>query len=211
MEKVTIRLAKSLIGRGKEQIAVAHSLGLNRPGEVTEQPDNAATQGKIAKIAHLVVVTKGIMQGGASMKLHELKASAGARKAVTRKGRGAGSGNGKTAGFGHKGQKARSGVKKAGFEGGQMPLQRRLPKRGFNNIFATKYVTIKVSDLEKFEAGATVDTEALLKAGIISKTLDGVKVLGNGELTKAVNVKVAAYTASAKEKIEKAGGKAEVM
>ena len=139
------------------------------------------------------------------MKLHELKASAGARKAVTRKGRGAGSGNGKTAGFGHKGQKARSGVKKAGFEGGQMPLQRRLPKRGFNNIFATKYVTIKVSDLEKFEAGATVDTEALLK------TLDGVKVLGNGELTKAVNVKVAAYTASAKEKIEKAGGKAEVM
>ena len=138
------------------------------------------------------------------MKLHELKASAGARKAVTRKGRGAGSGNGKTAGFGHKGQKA-------GFEGGQMPLQRRLPKRGFNNIFATKYVTIKVSDLEKFEAGATVDTEALLKAGIISKTLDGVKVLGNGELTKALNVKVAAYTASAKEKIEKAGGKAEVM
>ena len=133
------------------------------------------------------------------MKLHELKASAGARKAVTRKGRGAGSGNGKTAGFGHKGQKARSGVKKAGFEGGQMPLQRRLPKRGFNNIFATKYVTIKVSDLEKFEAG------------IISKTLDGVKVLGNGELTKALNVKVAAYTASAKEKIEKAGGKAEVM
>ena len=113
------------------------------------------------------------------MKLHELKASAGARKAVTRKGRGAGSGNGKTAGFGHKGQKARSGVKKAGFEGGQMPLQRRLPKRGFNNIFATKYVTIKVSDLEKFEAGATVDTEALLKAGIISKTLDGRKVLDN--------------------------------
>ena len=113
------------------------------------------------------------------MKLHELKASAGARKAVTRKGRGAGSGNGKTAGFGHKGQKARSGVKKAGFEGGQMPLQRRLPKRGFNNIFATKYVTIKVSDLEKFEAGSTVDTEALLKAGIISKTLDGRKVLDN--------------------------------
>ena len=146
------------------------------------------------------------------MKLHELKASAGARKAVTRKGRGAGSGNGKTAGFGHKGQKARSGGGvRVGFEGGQMPLQRRLPKRGFNNIFATKYVTIKVSDLEKFEAGATVDTEALLKAGIISKTLDGVKVLGNGELTKALNVKVAAYTASAKEKIEKAGGKAEVM
>ncbi len=145
------------------------------------------------------------------MKLHELNAPAGARKAVKRKGRGAGSGNGKTAGYGHKGQKARSGAKKAGFEGGQMPLQRRLPKRGFNNIFATEYATIKVSDLEKFEAGATVDDAALLDAGIISKTLDGVKVLGNGELTKAVNVKVAAYTASAKEKIEKAGGKAEVI
>ncbi len=145
------------------------------------------------------------------MKLHELKASKGANTPVTRKGRGAGSGNGKTAGFGHKGQKARSGVKKAGFEGGQMPLQRRLPKRGFNNIFATEYATIKVSDLDKFEAGAVVDAQALLEKGIINKTLDGVKVLGNGEVTKAVTVKVAAYTASAKEKIEKAGGKAEVI
>ena len=145
------------------------------------------------------------------MKLHELKASKGANTPVTRKGRGAGSGNGKTAGFGHKGQKARSGVKKAGFEGGQMPLQRRLPKRGFNNIFATQYATIKVSDLDKFEAGAVVDAQALLEKGIINKTLDGVKVLGNGEVTKAVIVKVAAYTASAKEKIEKAGGKAEVI
>ena len=145
------------------------------------------------------------------MKLHELKASKGANTAPTRKGRGAGSGNGKTAGYGHKGQKARSGVKKAGFEGGQMPLQRRLPKRGFNNIFATKYVIVKVSDLDKFEAGATINEAALLEKGIISKTLDGVKVLGNGELTKAVNVKVSAYTASAKEKIEKAGGKAEVI
>ena len=145
------------------------------------------------------------------MKLHELKASKGANTPVTRKGRGAGSGNGKTAGFGHKGQKARSGVKKAGFEGGQMPLQRRLPKRGFNNIFATQYATIKVSDLDKFEAGAVVDAQALLEKGIINKPLDGVKVLGNGEVTKAVTVKVAAYTASAKEKIEKAGGKAEVI
>ena len=145
------------------------------------------------------------------MKLHELKASAGARKAVTRKGRGAGSGNGKTAGYGHKGQKARSGVKKAGFEGGQMPLQRRLPKRGFNNIFATKYATIKVSDLEKFEAGSVVTTEALLEKGIIKKAMDGVKVLGNGELSKELTVQLAAYTASAKEKIEKAGGKAEVI
>ena len=145
------------------------------------------------------------------MKLHELTPAAGASKPAYRKGRGAGSGNGKTAGFGHKGQKARSGVKKAGFEGGQMPLQRRLPKRGFNNIFATQYATIKVSDLDKFEAGAVVDAQALLEKGIINKTLDGVKVLGNGEVTKAVTVKVAAYTASAKEKIEKAGGKAEVI
>ena len=145
------------------------------------------------------------------MKLHELNAPKGARKAVTRKGRGAGSGNGKTAGYGHKGQKARSGVKKAGFEGGQMPLQRRLPKRGFNNIFATKYATVKVSDLEKFEAGSVVTAEALIEKGIIKKALDGVKVLGNGELTKELTVQVAAYTASAKEKIEKAGGKAEVI
>ena len=146
------------------------------------------------------------------MELNTLRPALGSTKNRKRIGRGIGSGHGKTATKGHKGQKARSGGSiKPGFEGGQMPLQRRLPKRGFNNIFATKYVTIKVSDLEKFEAGATVDTEALLKAGIISKTLDGVKVLGNGELTKAVNVKVAAYTASAKEKIEKAGGKAEVM
>ena len=145
------------------------------------------------------------------MKLHELKAVEGSSTAAKRKGRGHGSGNGKTAGYGHKGQKARSGVKKAGFEGGQMPLQRRLPKRGFNNIFATEYATVKVSDLEaKFEAGAVVDTKAL-DAGIIKKVLDGVKVLGNGEVTKAVTVKAAAYTASAKEKIEKAGGKAEVI
>ena len=146
------------------------------------------------------------------MKLHELHPAEGSTTAAKRLGRGVGSGLGKTSGKGHKGAKARSGGgKRPGFEGGQMPLQRRLPKRGFNNIFATKYVTIKVSDLEKFEAGATVDAQALLDAGIISKTLDGVKVLGNGELTKAVNVKVAAYTASAKEKIEKAGGKAEVI
>ena len=146
------------------------------------------------------------------MKLHELHAVPGANKSRTRKGRGIGSGNGKTAGYGSKGQKARSGVKKAGFEGGQMPLQRRLPKVGFNNIFATKYAIVKISDLEaRFNAGDVVDAEALKAAGIIKKTLDGVKVLGNGELTKALTVKAAAYSASAKEKIEQAGGKAEVM
>ena len=144
------------------------------------------------------------------MMLHELKPAEGASKAAKRKGRGAASGNGKTAGYGHKGQKARSGGKKAGFEGGQMPLQRRLPKRGFNNIFATVYTTVKVSDLNRFEDGAVVDTTALLKSGLIKKANDGVKVLGNGELTRKLTVEAAAFTASAKEKIEKAGGKAEV-
>ncbi len=144
------------------------------------------------------------------MMLHELKPAAGSNKPAKRKGRGAASGNGKTAGYGHKGQKARSGAKKAGFEGGQMPLQRRLPKRGFNNIFATVYTTVKVSDLNRFEDGAVVDTAALLKAGLIKKVNDGVKVLGNGDLTKKLTVEAAAFTASAKEKIEKAGGKAEV-
>jgi len=144
------------------------------------------------------------------MMLHELKPAEGASRAVKRKGRGAATGNGKTAGYGHKGQKARSGVKKAGFEGGQMPLQRRLPKRGFKNIFATVYTTVKISDLNRFEDGAVVDTAALLKAGLIKKVNDGVKVLGNGELEKKLTVEVAAFTASAKEKIEKAGGKAEV-
>ena len=132
------------------------------------------------------------------MMLHEIRPAEGASKAAKRKGRGHGSGNGKTAGYGHKGQKARSGVKKAGFEGGQMPLQRRLPKRGFNNIFATVYTTVKLSDLEKFEAGSVVDANALLEKGIIKKVNDGVKVLGNGTLTKALTVQVAAYTASAK-------------
>ena len=121
------------------------------------------------------------------MKLHELHAIPGANKAVTRKGRGIGSGNGKTAGFGSKGQKARSGVKHAGFEGGQMPLARRLPKVGFNNIFATQYAIVNVADLEAaFNAGDVVDTEALKAKGLVKKTLDGVKVLGNGELTKAL-------------------------
>ena len=145
------------------------------------------------------------------MKLHELSPVAGSNTAAKRKGRGHGSGNGKTAGYGHKGQKARSGAKKAGFEGGQMPLQRRLPKRGFNNIFATHYAIIKVGDLDVFEKDATVDAAALLEKGLIRKELDGVKVLGDGELSKSLTVKVSAYSASAKEKIEKAGGKAEVI
>ncbi len=145
------------------------------------------------------------------MMLHELKPAKGSNKAAKRKGRGAGSGNGKTAGYGHKGQKARSGAKKAGFEGGQLPLQRRLPKRGFNNIFATVYATVKLSDLEKFDNNAVVDAAALKAAGVIKKELDGVKVLANGNLTKSLTVKAKAFSAKAKEAIEKAGGKAEVI
>jgi large subunit ribosomal protein L15 len=145
------------------------------------------------------------------MNLNELHPAKGASTAAKRKGRGAGSGNGKTAGKGHKGQLARSGHKGAYFEGGQLPLVRRLPKRGFHNIFATHYSTIKAEDLNKFEDGAVVDTEAVIAAGLVKKPLDGIKVLGNGEVTKKLTVQLAAFTASAKEKIEKAGGKAEVV
>ncbi len=146
------------------------------------------------------------------MKLHELSPAPGSSRAPKRVGRGAASGNGKTAGKGHKGQKARAGRgMRIGFEGGQMPLQRRIPKRGFNNIFATRYATVNVAQLEKFENGSVVDADALKAAGLIKKTYDGVKILGNGELSKKVTVKAAAYSESAKAKIEAAGGKAEVI
>ena len=146
------------------------------------------------------------------MKLHELSPAAGASKDAFRKGRGHGSGNGKTAGKGHKGQKARSGCSlRAGFEGGQMPMARRIPKRGFNNIFAKSYATVNVSSLEKFKEGTVVDNEILKAAGLIKKLDEKVKILGKGELNVNLTVKAAAFSASAKEKIEKAGGKAEVM
>lgn len=146
------------------------------------------------------------------MKLNELSPAPGSTRKGYRVGRGAGSGNGKTAGKGHKGQNARSGGGvRPGFEGGQMPLQRRIPKRGFKNIFAKKIVSVNVEVLNRFEDGATVDTKALQDAGIIKKAYDGVKILGRGELTKKLNVSVAAYSEGAKSKIEAAGGKAEVV
>ena len=146
------------------------------------------------------------------MRLDELQPAAGSKCASKRVGRGIGSGNGKTSGKGHKGQNARSGGGvRPGFEGGQMPLYRRLPKRGFNNIFAKQYLAVNVEELNRLEDGTEVTAETLKENGIISKTLDGVKILGRGELTKKLSVKVAKYSASAKEKIEKAGGKAEVM
>lgn len=146
------------------------------------------------------------------MKLSELSPAPGSVKAVYRKGRGAGSGNGKTAGKGHKGQNARSGGGvRPGFEGGQMPLQRRVPKRGFNNIFAAHYVSINVDELNKrFEDGAVIDAKAISDAGIIKNTRDGIKILGRGEVTKKLTVIASSFSASAKEKIEAAGGKAEV-
>ncbi len=146
------------------------------------------------------------------MKIHELTPAADSNKAVKRVGRGHGSGNGKTAGKGHKGQNARSGGGvRIGFEGGQMPLARRIPKRGFNNIFATKYATVNVSALNIFKDGTVVDAELLKASGLINKVYDGVKILGDGELTSQLTVKAAKFSKSAVEKIEKAGGKTEVM
>ena len=145
------------------------------------------------------------------MKLHELSPAAGSAKPAWRKGRGTGSGNGKTAGKGHKGQNARSGGGvRPGFEGGQLPLYRKLPKRGFNNKFAKVYTTINVCDLNKFENGATVTLETLVNCGMVNKVNDGLKVLGNGELKKALTVEAKIFTETAKAKIEAAGGKAEV-
>lgn len=147
------------------------------------------------------------------MKLHELSPAAGSKKEVKRIGRGAGSGQGKTAGKGHKGQKARAGRgMRPGFEGGQMPLQRRVPKRGFVNIFGKEFSIVNVSALDQsFEDGAVVDIDALIEKGLVKKVLDGVKILGNGEISKKLTVQVSAYSEAAKQKIEAAGGKAEVI
>ena len=146
------------------------------------------------------------------MKLYELSPAEGSKKEARRIGRGHGSGWGKTSGKGHKGQKARAGRgMRVGFEGGQMPLQRRLPKRGFNNIFAKNIVSVNVGTLEKFENGAVVTVASLVEAGIIKNSFDCVKILGNGNLTKNLTVQVSAFSESAKAKIEAAGGKAEVI
>ena len=146
------------------------------------------------------------------MNLHELSPVLGSTQVGKRKGRGTGSGNGKTGGRGHKGQKARSGGKvRVGFEGGQMPLVRRVPKRGFNNIFAKPLTAVNLAALNCFEDGAVVDAAALIEKGIISDCPNGLKVLSNGSLTKKITVKAAAFSESAKEKIQQAGGKAEVI
>ncbi|MDD7771629.1 MAG: 50S ribosomal protein L15 [Firmicutes bacterium] len=146
------------------------------------------------------------------MELHELAPVMGSTQVGKRKGRGCGTGNGKTAGRGHKGQKARSGGKvRVGFEGGQMPLARRIPKRGFNNIFAKPLTAVNVSALNVFDDGAVVDAAALIEKGVIANCKYGLKVIANGDLTKKLTVKAAAFSESAKAKIEQAGGKAEVV
>ena len=146
------------------------------------------------------------------MDLSNLKPAEGSKHSDNfRRGRGHGSGNGKTAGKGHKGQKARSGAPRPGFEGGQMPLYRRIPNRGFTNRNTKYVVTLNVSDLERFENGTTVTVDVLREAGLVKNSFDGVKILGNGELTKKLDVQVNAFSASAKEKIEALGGKAEVI
>ena len=146
------------------------------------------------------------------MQIHELSPMPGSTHVDKRKGRGHGTGNGKTAGRGHKGQKARSGGgTRIGFEGGQMPLARRIPKRGFNNIFAKPLDALNIEVLDKFEDGSVVDVQALLEAGILSKCRYGVKFLGRGEISKKLTVKASAFSESAKQKIEAAGGKAEVV
>ncbi|MCI9449913.1 MAG: 50S ribosomal protein L15 [Clostridiales bacterium] len=146
------------------------------------------------------------------MKLHELSPAPGSAKQAWRRGRGPGSGNGKTAGKGHKGQNARSGGGvRPGFEGGQLPLYRKLPKRGFHNIFAKNYAIVNVSALNRFNDGDTVNLAALMEAGVVRKSLDGLKVLGNGEITKKLTVQASIFSGTAKEKIEAAGGTTEVI
>ena len=146
------------------------------------------------------------------MELHDLRPAEGSKKSSRRIGRGHGSGWGKTAGKGHKGQNARSGGGvRPGFEGGQMPLQRRIPKRGFNNIFAKKVISINVSDLEKFGEGSVIDINELVNMGLVKRSFDKIKILGNGELTKSLTVKAHMFSKSAVEKIQAAGGKAEVI
>ena len=211
-EKLKITLVKSPIGAIPKQKATVAALGLNKTGKTVEQPDNAAIRGMIQNVRHLVRGNLRYLQGGAVMDLSNLKPAVGSKHSDSfRRGRGHASGNGKTAGKGHKGQKARSGAPRPGFEGGQMPLYRRLPKRGFTNRNSKTIVGINVSALERFENDTVVTVETLIEAGIVKNPRDGVKILGNGELTKKLNVKVDAVSEGAKAKIEAVGGTCEVI
>ena len=196
--KLKITLVKSPISSLQKHIDTVKALGLRKIGQSVVKEDNPCIRGQIFAVK--------------LMKLHELQPAFGSTTAPKRLGRGVGSGLGKTSGKGHKGAKARSGGgKRPGFEGGQMPLTRRIPKRGFTNIYAKEYATVNVGSLEIFEDGTVVTVALLKEAGLVKQVLDGVKILGGGELTKKLTVQVTKYTQSAKEKIEAVGGKAEVI
>ena len=206
-KKLKVTLIKSTIGAVPKNKKTIEALGLSKLYKTVELPDNAATAGALRKVAPYVKVEEVSV-----MDLSNLQGAAGSTQSDNfRRGRGHGSGNGKTAGKGHKGQKARSGAPRPGFEGGQMPLYRRLPKRGFKCRNSKTIIGINLSALEAFEDGAVVSVETLIEAGVVKNPRDGVKILGNGELTKKLTVQANAFSASAKEKIEALGGKAEVI
>ena len=208
-EKLKVTLVKSPIGAIPKQKATVEALGLKKVNKTVELPDNEAVRGMIWHVKHLVKVEE---RRCSAMDLSNLQPAVGSKHSDNfRRGRGHASGNGKTAGKGHKGQKARSGAPRPGFEGGQMPLYRRLPKRGFKNRNTKVIVGINVSALECFENDAVVTVETLLESGIVKNPRDGVKILGNGELTKKLTVKADAFSEGAKAKIEALGGTCEVI
>ena len=217
MANLKVTLVKSTIGAVPKHKRTVEALGLKKTGKTVELPDNAATRGMIKQVQHLVKSRRKhkkhiSKEGGVTMDLSNLRPADGAKHSDNfRRGRGHGSGNGKTAGKGHKGQKARSGGTRPGFEGGQMPLYRRIPKRGFTNRNSKTIVGINVSALEVFDNDAVVSVETLVEQGIVKNPRDGVKILGNGELTKKLTVQANAFSAGAVEKIEALGGKAEVI
>ena len=191
-DTLKVTLVKSPISAKPKHRATVEALGLRKLNKTVELPNNAATLGMVKQVQHLVKVGS-------------------THNDNFRRGRGHGSGNGKTAGKGHKGQKARSGAPRVGFEGGQMPLYRRIPKRGFTNRNSKDIEAVNVSALERFDNDTEVTIATLIEAGVIKDAKDGVKILGNGELTKKLTVKVNAFSEGAKAKIEALGGKAEVI
>ena len=206
-DKLKVTLVKSPIGCVPKHRRTVEALGLKKVNKTVELPDNAAVRGMVNQVSYLVKV-----EGGTVMDLSNLQPAEGSRQNDNfRRGRGHGSGNGKTAGKGHKGQKARSGAPRPGFEGGQMPLYRRLPKRGFKNRNSKEIVGINVDALNRYEDGAVVTVETMIETGLVSNPRDGVKILGNGEVTKKLTVKANAFSESAKAKIEAAGGTVEVI
>ena len=209
-DKLKVTLVKSPIGCVPKHRRTVEALGLKKVNKTVELPDNAAVRGMVNQVSYLVKVEEA--EGGTVMDLSNLQPAEGSRQNDNfRRGRGHGSGNGKTAGKGHKGQKARSGAPRPGFEGGQMPLYRRLPKRGFKNRNSKEIVGINVDALNRYEDGAVVTVETMIETGLVSNPRDGVKILGNGEVTKKLTVKANAFSESAKAKIEAAGGTVEVI